>query len=262
MADPFNMSNYLEKKALSFLFENTSYTSPSAVYLGLFTGFTPSDDGDTFTEVSSSGTAYARQLVTFVTPTLSATSNVNTFDFPVATSNWGTVTYYGLFDAFTGGNVLYWGEVSNATAVNSGQQFEVTAGTLQVSFSGATTDYTANAFLNHTLRNVPFTPPASVYAALLTAYTNDVSYTENPDANYVRQVSAFSTPINTTTTVTNTGDIAFPVAAAPYTAVFAAVFDALTNGNMMLRGPLTPTVAVQSGRVFKFPAGNLSLLSD
>lgn len=262
MPGPFAISNYLEKKVLSLLVENTSFTPPSTVYCGLFTAFTTSADGDTYTEVSTIGTGYARQPVTFSVPSLSATSNTATFDFPVATANYGTVTYFGVFDAFTGGNVLYWGSVSNATAVNTGQQFEVQAGQLQLSYTGATTDYANNAILNHTLRNVAFTPPTTVYTALLTAYTSDLIYTENADANYARQASTFSVPTNTVTSVTNSADISFPAAANTYTAVFAAVFDAASGGNMLLRAGLTPSAAVPTGKVFKFPSGTLAITDD
>ena len=52
-----SFSNYLETELLDHVFANNAYTSPSSVYVGLFTT-SPAEDGSG-TEVS--GGSYARQ---------------------------------------------------------------------------------------------------------------------------------------------------------------------------------------------------------
>jgi len=50
-------SNYLENAIINAVLRNTSYTSPTTVYVGLFTN--DPTDADAGTEVSTSGTSYA-----------------------------------------------------------------------------------------------------------------------------------------------------------------------------------------------------------
>lgn len=102
MAD---LSNYLENALVNAVLRNTAYTSPATVYVALFTAVTDAEAG-TGTEVSTSGTAYARQAVTFGAPSNGATDNTGIITFPTATASWGTITHAGLFDASTGGNAL------------------------------------------------------------------------------------------------------------------------------------------------------------
>lgn len=111
-------SDYLENKFLDHVFRNVAYTSPATVYVGLYTA-APTDAGGG-TEVS--GNAYARKAVTCAAAasggTISNTSQV-TFDTPTP-SGWGTVTHAGLFDASSGGNLLYWAPLAVAKTVGAG----------------------------------------------------------------------------------------------------------------------------------------------
>jgi len=40
--------------------------------------------------------------------------------FPAPTAAWGTVTHFGVFDAATAGNALYYGDLTTARTINSG----------------------------------------------------------------------------------------------------------------------------------------------
>ena len=56
-----SFSNFLETEILDHVFANNAYTAPTTLYLALFTA-NPDEDGSG-AEVSTSGTAYARQTV-------------------------------------------------------------------------------------------------------------------------------------------------------------------------------------------------------
>lgn len=129
------MSDYLENKLVDFLFRGQSFSNP-VVYVALYTA-APSDAGGG-TEVS--GGSYARvkaaasstQALTDWAGTQSAgsttastgtggqTSNNNAITFPAPTANWGSVTHFGLFDAVSGGNLLFWAPLSVAKTINNG----------------------------------------------------------------------------------------------------------------------------------------------
>ena len=64
-------SNYLENAIINAVLRNTSYTSPTTVYVGLFTN--DPTDADAGTEVS--GGSYARVSVTFGAPSNGVSTN-------------------------------------------------------------------------------------------------------------------------------------------------------------------------------------------
>ena len=66
-----NFSNYLEDALINATLRNTSYVSPTTVYVGLFT--TDPTDAGTGTEVA--GGSYARTAVTFGAPSNGVATN-------------------------------------------------------------------------------------------------------------------------------------------------------------------------------------------
>jgi hypothetical protein len=126
-----SMSDYLENALLNAVLRNTPYTSPSQVYVALFTS-DPTDAG-TGTEVSGGG--YARQPVTFNAPTNGQVTNAVDILFPVATASWGTVTHIGIYDAQTGGNLLFHGALTTNKTISANDQLKIAAGDLSISLA-------------------------------------------------------------------------------------------------------------------------------
>lgn len=124
-----SFSNFLETELLDHVFANNAYTSPSAVYLGLHTS--NPDEDDSGTEVSTSGTAYARQEATFSVTGNTATTT-GAIEFPTATADWGTVTHVGVYDASTAGNLLAYAALTASKNISSGDVFRVPAGDLDI----------------------------------------------------------------------------------------------------------------------------------
>jgi len=122
------IANYLENAIVNHFLRNSAVTSPTKVYLALYTS--DPTDADTGTEVS--GGAYARQAITFSAPSNGSTSNSSTITFPTATANWGTITHMGIRDASSGGNLLFYGPLSVSKTITTGDQFIVNSGNLVV----------------------------------------------------------------------------------------------------------------------------------
>jgi len=125
-------SNWLEEAVLNFFFRNQSVAQPTALYLALY--INDPTDADTGTEVS--GGSYARQQITFGAPTQTGDkgviSNNQKVEFPIATADWGSVAYWGIRSALTGGNLLCRGSFSKVENVQSGNRFTIETGNLQV----------------------------------------------------------------------------------------------------------------------------------
>jgi hypothetical protein len=125
------MSNYLENALINATLRNTSYTTPTTVYVALYTS--DPTDADTGTEVS--GTSYARQSVTFGSPSNGVTTNSAAVEFPQAGGSWGTVTHIGIRDASTSGNLLYHTALDASKAISTGDVFRIASGSLSVTLA-------------------------------------------------------------------------------------------------------------------------------
>jgi hypothetical protein len=64
-------------------------------------------------------------------------------------------------------------------------------------------------------------------------------------------------------TATNGANIEFPVAGSSWgTLVAVGVFDSLSGGNLIAYGNLTTSKAIDTGDVFRIPAGDLDITLD
>jgi len=99
------MSDYLEVALLNATLNGTAFTAVNDPYVSLHTA----DPTDAGTGAEVSGGSYARTAASFATA--SGTSGLVATDadvtFPTATASWGTVGWIGLWDAASGGNMLY-----------------------------------------------------------------------------------------------------------------------------------------------------------
>lgn len=126
-------SDYLENKVLNYIFNGGAFSAPATVYVGLYTS-APTDAGGG-TEVS--GGSYARVAITcnttnFPTTTTGVIRNAVAQNFAQASAAWGTVVAFGIFDALTGGNLLYWGTISPSKTVASGDTLSIAINNLEI----------------------------------------------------------------------------------------------------------------------------------
>lgn len=141
------MSNYLENALVDQLFRGQSAPTTSTLYVGLLTS-APSDAGGG-TEVS--GGSYARVSVASSlanwagtqsagstvasSGTGGQTSNNGAITFPTPSAGWGTVTHFGIYDASTSGNLLFYGALTIAKTINEADTVTFPAASLSVTFA-------------------------------------------------------------------------------------------------------------------------------
>ena len=124
-----SLSNTFETHTLNYLFTSTSVTRPTAWYVALFTS-NPAEDASG-TEVSTSGTAYARQSATF-TVSGNTASNSAAIEFPTATASYGTVTHIGVYDAASAGNLIAYAALTTSKAIDTGDVMRLPASDLDI----------------------------------------------------------------------------------------------------------------------------------
>lgn len=122
-----SFSDYLENAVLNHVFRNTALTSPTTVFLALYTA-APTDAGGG-TQVSGGG--YARQSITFGAPSGGVITNTNTVSFTATGAAFGTVLAAAVFDASTAGNMLAWNTITSAV-VNDGDTISFAPGSISI----------------------------------------------------------------------------------------------------------------------------------
>jgi len=258
------MSDYLEGKFIDYVLRGGTFASPASVYLALFTA-TPSDAGGG-TEVS--GGAYARKQLTgaFDAAASRTTSNTSVITFPTATAVWGLVTSVGIFDASSGGNLLFYGSFSSNLQVDTGDTLSIAAGALDISLGGDISDFLANEMLDHILDGATFTQPADAYLALYTTLPNsaDSGGVEVTGGSYARVkcfgATDWDAPHATGGYTANTNIETFPVASANWgTVVGMSIRSANAAGDMYFFKTLTASKTVYSGDTFRFSAGSIDI---
>lgn len=102
----------------------------------------------------------------------------------------------------------------------------------------------------------------TIYVGLSTADPlDDASGLAEPSDGYARQACAAWTRV--AGLVDNDAVIEFPEATGDWgTITYVALFDALSDGNMLVSFELDSSQAVTSGKTVRFPAGNLNITLD
>ena len=126
-------SQYQTDAVLNVL-RGTNITAPAGVYVGLFST-APANDGASGTELSGNG--YARQQVTFGAPApdtgnVRKVSNTNVITFGPASADWLQAVAFGIWDAASAGELLYWDNLTTPKTVQNGDKVEYAVGALVV----------------------------------------------------------------------------------------------------------------------------------
>ena len=126
-------TDFLENELLDHVLRGDTYTAPTGVWSALFTVIPSDTTGGT--EVTTATSLYTRVTTTFSTAGLTAAGqSVNS-----GAVNFGTVTAgdsigivgWGLLDASTAGNLLYWATVATTT-LQVGDQATFPAGNITI----------------------------------------------------------------------------------------------------------------------------------
>ena len=125
------ISDYLEKKILDYVLRDTADWAPAAVYLALHTA----DPVDAGSGAEVSGGSYARQTIDFAAASGTGGSVVSSTAESFTVMPACTVTHIGLWDASSGGNLLYHTAVDTDKAVLAGDTISVAAGAVTVTLA-------------------------------------------------------------------------------------------------------------------------------
>lgn len=266
------MSNYIEDALLNHLLRNTAHTPTGNVYLALYS-VEPGESGGG-TELSGGG--YTRMQCPSFTIEGSSATNSAEIQFPIATSNWSAPMYMGIIDASSGGNLLFYGELTNPVTVNANDTFKISTGSLVIALRGTEDggwgEATGGDMLNFVLNNgSSSTPGLSVYMALgrsvvYSTHYNLLTWSEISAIDYSRKqiggTSKWAAPVNGYTE--SLTEIVFTeVATYNWGTVNAcAFFNSSSEGDCLFWGTLDKARTILIGDGIKFQAGDINITLD
>lgn len=129
----------LANSLFNHVLRNTAYTSPTNVYLAMFTSTAVESElqASTFTNEVANANAYARLALTATAPTDGAGSNSGDHTFAAASGgNWGTLRWVAVVDNATRGlgAVLIYTQLDADVVINDGNTLQFNSGDLQFQF--------------------------------------------------------------------------------------------------------------------------------
>lgn len=125
-------TDYLEAAIINAVLRNTSYTSPTTVYVSLHSSATNDAGGG----AELSGNGYARQSCAFDAPgaTDGLTQNTSAVTFS-ASGAWSAATHFAIWDASTTGNMLFHSALDASRTAGDGDDLVFAAGALTVTLA-------------------------------------------------------------------------------------------------------------------------------
>lgn len=124
-----NISNYNENLLLNWALTTASVTRPSSWYIGLFSDTPGLIIDQPSSEITNDD--YSRQVVSFATASSGSTSNISIVNFS-ATTTWSTVSYMGIFDSQSSGNLLFWGGFNQPRIIYPNDQLNFSLDTIKI----------------------------------------------------------------------------------------------------------------------------------
>lgn len=128
------LSTYARDEIMDHMNAKGSWTAPTNIYLAL--GNTAWSAGAAGTELSGSG--YARVLITSAIGASSGGAATNGSDIVYAALS-GTLTaeHWAIYDQVSGGNYIWFGSFAAPKTANSGDQFRIATGELDLAINNS-----------------------------------------------------------------------------------------------------------------------------
>lgn len=252
--------DYLETGFLNVLRGNT-FAAPSKCYLGLYIN-DPGESGAAGTEVNYTG--YTRMEIAFSAPAAAnggiGIQNLSDIRFPVPNTASGTVTYIGILDSVSGGNMLARSELIEPLAIGANQPPVFIAGDIMFFLPGSLSTAYKTRLLN--LFRGQSIPGIAPHMSLWNGNPENAGAELSGD-NYARVPIVFSGPSEQESgqlLAANSSSVTFN---RPSTAwgiwSWSAIYSTASGGQPVYIQQLAESVTVKRGYMPTFDAGALQV---
>lgn len=118
-------SSYLRDKFVKLIANQQSFSAPSGLYLAIFSSDPTIDN----TGTEAAGGSYARQQLSFAAASNGTIQSNTTESFTMPAGTW---THWGIFDASTSGNLLYFGAFDIGITTAGGGTIPIASGDISI----------------------------------------------------------------------------------------------------------------------------------
>jgi hypothetical protein len=254
------LTNYSEGKILSAL-NGTTAVAPTTMYAALFL----SNPGETGTGTEIAYTGYARKPISFSAPTADGSGKVkmaNSADvvFPVSDVVTGNITYLGLMDALTGGNMWAYMLLDEPVQVRAGVAPIILAQEWGYESSGDFSIAFKQKYMS-LFRGVNL-PGFTAHMALYNGNPDDGG-SELSGLQYARFPIAFSAPAvqpSGESMIANSASVTSPRAGESWgTLSYTAIMDNLSGGALVAFKLYDPAITINRGDAVFISPGSFSI---
>lgn len=259
-----SLSDFAEDEFNDHYLLVSAMVQPAGLFMALSTA-DPTDDGSGIAEPVGNG--YVRvQFETWNAAAARAASNNGIIQWPVATGSQGTLTHWAMFDAITGGNMLFHGDLTSSVVINTGNRFEIPDATLLPTVStGGWSTFLANSCIDHILLTAAYAQPAGLFVAAVTVAVVDadtgstitepgggVGYARLAFSDFVASSGGASSNNTTMTFATATGAGWGNILGCP-------LLDAVTAGNLLGFGLVGSPQVIDADEIITFDPGDFDV---
>jgi len=260
-----SLSIYLSNKLLDHVLEVAGYNPAATLYIALLTA-DPTDAGTGSSIAEPTDNNYVRKSITSNAAASRKIDNSAVITFNRASGPWGTITYWAICDADTGGNMLAYGSLAIPKSVVANNTPRIAANEIDIEFSsGYISDYLALKMLDFAFRNQAFAQP-NIHIALATVNIADSmtgsTITEPEGGSYARvDFAAWSAASDGA--LSNSNTVTFLDATDSWGTITAmALLDAASAGNLLMYDNAITDQAVAAGDTVEFSTGDLDITLD
>ena len=262
---PGVISVYTGNKILDHILKVASFSQPTNLYISLYNG-DPSGAG-----VECPGTEYNRILCNNWNAAANReVKNTAQIDFDeIETNDWGDISYVGIHDALTEGNLIGYVPLAETYTTQLGDNLYIAAEALTIKWkAGGICNSWANKSLDHVFKNDALSVPTNLYVGASKADpTDDASGLNEPSTgDYARKLHN-NWNIAASKATNNDGAITFVTATASWEAavthfIISDSLDAVLEGNIIIHGALGASKLIGNGDTLNFADKTLDVVID
>jgi hypothetical protein len=180
--------------------------------------------------------------------------------FDEATSDWEDITHFAIWDAASGGSLLFYGPFSQSLFIDEGERLTIEKEEITISIyhwidpsSGRWSTYLQNAVLKHVLVPGQSLTPTTVYVALARSMPNIDDTGDEIDEISGGGYARVATTWNSVQGGFTNYETAYDEATATWSGIkYYVLTDSLTGGNVLCWDDLNTTYNIYAGETGRF----------
>lgn len=255
---PTYLSSYARNAFVNWRTGANSMPAATTRYIALFNG-DPTSGGS---EITATVCTNRKSITGMSVSSGGAKSSTNSANliFTTSASGTGTWNYIGVYDASSGGNLLWYKDITSRT-IAVGNGIAIDAGDLIITSANPPSNYSADRLVNWMTGSNSFPATTTRYLAFYSG-TPSTTFTEvtSDIVSGGRQAVTSVMPLASSGSSTNNSDVAFGTSVHGNTVSYLVLLDSSSSGNIIDYAPVSGgSHFVPAGFAINVPSGSLTI---